>query len=128
MILFNGSLKHNMPLVVLNANSSVISGTTIIALTAFLPKVVSEALHVPTNHKAWLGPNDIEVRIQLSHILDANSLPLAIDITANDYPERKENLDKRVAQITEKIRDTFPDLRGRAYVWIILVPGSFELI
>jgi hypothetical protein len=121
-----------MALVIINRDRAIVSDEIMGQLTQALPGIVSLALDVPSNPEARLAYQDIEVRIHESHPMDANTLPLGIMIIANDYPERKENLNRRRYFIANEVRRLLlPSClvgKNQIFVWVLLVPASFETI
>ncbi|MEI9966986.1 MAG: hypothetical protein WDN67_05205 [Candidatus Moraniibacteriota bacterium] len=83
------------------------------------------ALTIPSNPAGSLLPKDIAVRFEKSGLLDQNVIDLSILILANDYPERRGNLEERKDAILETIvRDIIPDWYTLS-VWILLASGAY---
>ncbi len=93
-----------------------------------LPSIIAQTLSIPDHPHASLSEVDTEVRFVASSGLDMNAPEIAIRIFANDYEERKANLDERTAEICKLLRESkawWPSLDGNVYVWVMLCPGSF---
>lgn len=97
-------------------------------IAEILPSIIAQTLNVPGHPHASLTNKDTEVRLVSGSALDINSPEIAIQIFANDYEERKVNLDERTKNISELIKQSkawSPSLEGKVYVWVMLFPGSF---
>lgn len=120
-----------MPIVYLRYKQDRILRPTLDELVSRLPALVASALHVPgSDEDKHLVPSDVEVVVREVGLLDVNSLDLEIIIWANEYRDRRLNLEARKDAILEGVRACLngcrPKLEG--YVWVMLVPGSFGLI
>ena len=121
-----------MPFVTLYYKPSFVKKEEMRAIAERLPEIVARALNVPENPAARLNANDIEVQPEeIDEECTVNRRPLEIIILANDYPERKKNLDKRQEEITKAVREIKNEAwsldfrRVRGFVWVLLIPGSF---
>lgn len=93
-----------------------------------LPSIVTTALDVPDNPEARLTPTDIELWFEKVHVLDANTKDLRILIFAHDYPERRENLQDRINEITTGLRAILGEKKVTGWVWVHLNTTAFEQI
>lgn len=133
-----------MPKVVVEYFGSLISNRALVSLGDSLPSIVAEALNVPERPEGLLAEKDIEIEFKditdnPKHHLNRHSLALQITILANDYPERKANLEERKDEIISEIKkkeilheenslggpENGMDLYGRCFVWVLLAPGAF---
>ncbi|MBZ9571952.1 hypothetical protein KJA15_01260 [Patescibacteria group bacterium] len=88
-----------------------------------LPGIVAEALSVPGTD-GELTSDEIEVKFETFGPFDVHSKDIEIIILANDYPERKKNLDERQTLIKEGVkRILYSGITG--FVWVLPLPGSF---
>jgi hypothetical protein len=98
----------------------------LIPLGDCLPFIVAEALDVPSRPEARLTADDIAVSFIKAGELDRNVIDFSITIDANDYPERRVNLEGRKQVIIEKLSDFIP--YGTAVsVWVRLLPGAYGI-
>jgi hypothetical protein len=91
-----------------------------------LPEIVAQALHVPSNEDAHLTEDEVEVRpIELRKSL--NAMDIGIIIHANDYPERRQNLDERRNVVVEAVRRFLADYDRNlsVSVWVQLLVSSY---
>jgi len=105
--------------------SSFLNEEFIEKLAKKLPIIVAKALNVPGT-KGTLKPEEIEVKVESFGPLDVHTKNIEIIIWANDYPERRENLNERRKQIVAEIGKFFsstPEITG--FVWVLLQPGSY---
>jgi hypothetical protein len=115
-----------MPLVLMKRNPRVIDDELAGKIAQQLPAIVAEALDISAHDKdGALTAQDIEVYVQDSSELDVNTKPLEITIWAGYYPARNENLGERRAKIAKAVRAIKPP-EAKGFVWVLLVPGSFE--
>lgn len=90
-----------------------------------LPKLIAQHLGVP-NTDAGLSPEDIEVRFETIGPNDVfGHYLLAIEIRANDYPERRAILQSGTQSIWDAVNERFPYLNGLFFVWPLLGVGAF---
>lgn len=120
-----------MPLVLITRSPGV--GDQILkSLLDEIREIVAEGLSVPGT-KGELTDRDIEVKVQEKGHLDQNIRDVAIVIWANEYPERRKNLDERRKSIAGKIKKLLPSVNllsagdyHSGSLWILLQPGSYE--
>lgn len=121
-----------MPEVKIKRNPSQISDEAAQKIAKALQVIVARALTVPGHKEAQLTKDDIEVGITDHGPLDINTLDLQIVVIANDYPERKQNLAERTAQIVKDLKAYAETLIGfrltenQTFVWVLLSPAAFE--
>jgi len=115
-----------MPFVWVRTNPYKIGKTQFRQLVENLPTIVAEALSVPGTD-GELTPEEIEVKVETFGLFDIHTKDLEIIILAQDFPERKKNLDERQRLITGKVRRLLsPSVTGiTGFVWVLLQPGSF---
>lgn len=122
-----------MPLVVVSRNPQILSDDQARRLGPDLQKIVAEALDGNDEEGSRLKPEEIEVRFRDNGPLDVNSSPFAVEVFANEYPSRKEDLEARVGQIARELRvhpavpPSVIDDKG-GFVWVMLAPAGFELL
>jgi len=107
-----------VPLV--TANKGATSTEVFDQVLARLPQIVAEELSCP---EGVLTPKDIEVQVRFENSRDIHNHRLGIIIEANDYPNRRVNLDERRRKIVERVGVLAGDEQG--YVWVRLSPGSY---
>lgn len=79
--------------------------------------------------------DDIEVELQPFGEMDkTNGMTITVQITADEFPSRKANLQERTDKIARAMQDLFrksgviltPDVSvRRAFVWVLLTPAGF---
>jgi hypothetical protein len=122
-----------MPNVILKYESGAISISLIKKITEALPKIVANALNVETREDAKLTEEDVAVEVKTHGHMDQNTVILEITVIANDFPERKATLKERTDEIVTAIKtligneEQIERLQGNAFVWIMLVPASFQM-
>ncbi len=91
-----------------------------------MPKIVAEALS-SDGELGHLEPQEVAVMPGKFHELALNVKDVDITIFANDYPERKANLEERRVKVLEEVRKLLGnfDRNLSACVWILLAPGSY---
>jgi hypothetical protein len=91
-----------------------------------LPKIIADALTCG-NPDGILRPHEIELEIEMMPAITQSKYQLQITIDANDYPERRVNLDDRRIAITRCVRDLFDGcgFLPIGFVWVRLFPASF---
>jgi len=115
-----------MPLIKVTYDEDIDSDRFMDRLRVVLPNIVARALTCD-HPDGQLTPGDIELELapfkfgELKMITDYR---LHIVIDANDYPQRRANLDERRDQIIRELRETFDDL-PKGFVWVRLFPASF---
>lgn len=114
-----------MPLIQICRDPRLISDQEIKRITAGLAEIVAKALDVPELPEGRLSAKDIEILVRDQHYLNVSSTPLCIIIHANDYPERRANLDERREKIIEGIKSLRKIPSTHGFVWLQLLPGSF---
>jgi len=116
-----------MPLVLLHRKAGRVNDDMFAKLSAALPEMIANALHVPENPKAHLPAEWVEVRASIGSEFDVNTKDVGIFILANDYPERRENHVYRNNQIIESVRGFMRDYDRNItiYVWSWLGDGSY---
>jgi hypothetical protein len=113
-----------MPWVELYRDKEVVSDNTLINIVSVLPYAVSYALDVPEEPNGRLTFLDIEVKTFDYNEFDVHSKPLAIIVRAEDFPDRRKNLNDRREIIEIQLREFIPaGLHG--FVWIRPLEGSF---
>ena len=120
-----------MPLVEISRDPKVVPDDLVQLLGHALRVMVAAALDTPEEEGGCLSPNEVGVRVRDQHPLDVNALPLEIHVVANYYPARHANVDQRRAEIVENVQELLPEgLVGsdQAFVWVLLVHASFEMI
>ena len=111
-----------MPLIVLNWGSGMNDGV-LNKLINNLRGLVADALTCE-NPDGKLTPADVELWSRQRNGSDRGLKDLQIVVFANDYPERRVNLDDRQKMLKDSIRKLLPpDVHG--WVWIRLAPSSF---
>lgn len=89
-----------------------------------LPEFVAEALTV-LGTDGELTEKDIEVYVSNFGPKDIHYRAIEITVFANDYPERRVNLNERRVNLVRKIQTYNIQLKGAGSVWILLCPGSY---
>jgi len=123
-----------MPLVIISRKSDVVSDGDVLYLSEILQDAVADVLDIEENPNARLTKDDVEVRVREPGPLDRNASNLAIEIIANDYPERRADLQRAAETIADIVRNNFEDLieEGKlgenSFVWILLAPTGFAII
>ncbi|HRH25195.1 MAG TPA: hypothetical protein PLQ20_02565 [Candidatus Paceibacterota bacterium] len=116
-----------MPLVIITHRPYAWLKDLSFRIAEILPSIIAQTLSIPDHPHASLSEIDTEVRVASSG-LAVNAPEIAIQILANDYEERRVNLDERTAEICrllKKSRVWCSSLNGHVYVWVMLCPGSF---
>lgn len=113
-----------MPYALVRIDPRKLGGAELVKLVEKLPTIVSEALSVPGT-AGKLTSDEIEVKVEHFGPLDIHSKDVQIIIWANDYPERKKNLDERREAITERIIEEFLYPETTCSVWVLLALGSY---
>lgn len=116
-----------MPLVVVGYNPVAVDKTLVGILRKVLPGVVAKKLTC-RDHDGQLAAEDIEVWFQEVQPFDVYQHDLMVIIWANEYPDRRRNLDERREGIGRYVREVvqregMDDIRG--YVRVLLQPASF---
>lgn len=93
-------------------------------LTDNLPGLIAQHLGVPRTQAA-LTSSDVELEFKPIGPNDTTKYFLAIEIRANDYPERREILRIGTREIWNAIAEASPDLVGKFFVWPLLGFGEF---
>lgn len=121
-----------MPLVKLRYKDDPILFRGVLHLTKELPKIVAEALN-SSDPEGHLEPKDVEVEICKADPNDLTHYDFYVLVEANDYPERRRNLDERRKKIADAFWEVMrPTMKPGDYirhysgfVWVKLCPGSF---
>lgn len=120
-----------MPFVTLRHNHEL-KFNCIDSLAGALPEMVARALHVEgSDSEKHLKASDVEVAVSNIGALDVTTALIEILVIANDFPERKENLNERRDVLLNEIReflsryDPTPFDSFKGFVWILLAPGAF---
>lgn len=112
-----------MPLVQV-MTSREISGSEISDLVEAIPHVVARNLNVPGVDGGQLSTKEIDVVIRNNGMFDMVSAECAVVIWANEFPERKANLEERTKNIVRELKGQLqPGILF--YVWIMLAPAAF---
>jgi len=92
-----------------------------------LPTIIAENLSVPGT-KGELTPQEVEVEVRTIGPLDiTNGKELMINVVANKYPERLENLDHRRFCIRNRVLELAPtSVVMKSYVWVHLSDASYD--
>lgn len=105
-------------------------GKCALKISEILPGIIAKTLSIPNHPHASLSENDTEVLVREYLVFDKNTPTIGIQIFANDYPERKENLEERNKKIVEFIKQSNLLPYGESekfYVWTMLFPGAFDI-
>ncbi len=95
-----------------------------IFLQGSLREIIAEALTCD-NPDGALTENDIKVNfVEQNPVFDITGYDISIVIWANEYPERKENLDERTREIAADLKEILP-LNLKCFVWVLPAPGNF---
>jgi hypothetical protein len=103
-------------------------------LARALPEIIASHLSVGERerHDGSLLPTDIEVYCIEGRHCDVNTHDIEIMVWAHDYPERREDLEKRKKRIITDIQRWIKtNHSGRVltgFVWILLQPSAFGRI
>jgi len=112
-----------MPLIVVNRGSKVSDGLFRDLIDA-LPELVASALTCE-NPDGKLTAADVELwSRQRDDVHDRGFKDLQIVVFANDYPERRVNLDERQKMLKDSIRELLPS-GVHGWLWVRLAPSSF---
>ncbi len=115
-----------MPIVMVFRDPEVVGDDIMRLISKELAAIVASALDVPEDAEARLVDKDIRPKvIDRRPEFDCNADPLEILVYANDYPRRKENIDKRIERIAEDIRKIWPDAANKGFVWTLPM-GAFS--
>ncbi len=112
-----------MPVVFVTRDPSKVSDGRLILLRQKLPVVIAKNLSVP---EGALIPEDIELRFMDIGRFDVVKRPLEILIFANDYPARRESLEKRSQAIADAVAEIGQGKLTNFWVWILLGQGGFS--
>ncbi|MCE9628858.1 MAG: hypothetical protein K8Q91_02560 [Candidatus Vogelbacteria bacterium] len=112
-----------MPVAFVTRDPSKISDGLLLLLRQKLPVIIAQHLSVP---EGALTPEDIELRFMDIGRFDVVKRPLEILIFANDYPTRRESLEKRSQAITDDVSEMAPGRLTNFWVWILLGQGGFS--
>lgn len=95
-------------------------------ITLRLAEVAAQELSGPEGSPSHLTTEDVEVYVRRPQFGDVNlgHHKLEITVFANDFPERRANIDERRMQIEKRLLDSLPS-GAHGYIWIILAPASF---
>lgn len=119
-----------MPQVTVRCYRSV-SEEVLINLAKDLRFIVADALHVDGVDAAkHLRPEDVDVIIvedKDKGRFSVSRYDITVTVLANDYPERRIDLEERQKRISSCVRHCLGNLPGpcRTYVWVLLAPGAF---
>ena len=117
-----------MPLVTIHYQH--ILSTVAWNMARVLPGIVASAL-TSDDLDGHLTPDDVEVDVEPMPNGMRTQYHLHIIIEANEYSDRRSNLDQRRERIINALRAKFGEgwrghgFRARAFVWVRLMPGSF---
>lgn len=116
-----------MPLVLVSYGKKLEDSQDLIKhLTLAMPEIVARALDVYNDPTARLTAKDVCVSPMFRNTEDVNGKDLEIIVMANDYPERRKNLDDRRGAITRDIKRIVGETKITGSVWVRLCPGSYE--
>lgn len=121
-----------MPLAVIYSQPGSFTESEVKSIARALTGIIAQTMSIAGHPHATLTEEDTEVRIEKYGLTNNLHAPqLAIQIFANDYPERRENLEERNAKIVELLKKTglFPERdlgQNSFYVWTMLFPGAFN--
>lgn len=120
-----------MPLVTISRNKAKISDRLISDLIKDLPFIIARALNIDDNDAGKLNEKDIKIKVEDQGRYDINSLDFEVTIFANDYPERRTNLELRTQHIVAGIenwrkKSGYHVSKEESYVWVILGVGAFQ--
>src|SRR3989344_5798366 len=99
-------------------------------LAVELPRIVANALTCD-NPDGGLTTKDVEIEVRLMHPGLQTAYDLHIEVEANEYPERRENLERRTHQILLGVRTVFNSIPfwksgpPRGWVWVKLFPAHW---
>lgn len=127
-----------MPLTVVTARPGLLSEKAWDSISAYLQILIARSLNAPDDEGGKLTPDDIEIRYREIGPRDRNAAPFMVEVYANEFPSRKENLTERTLLIAAGIR-THPDVPSevigkdkpayeRGFVWVQLAPAGFEML
>jgi hypothetical protein len=88
-----------------------------------LPGIIARALSVPGT-EGELTPEEIEVKVEQFGDIDIHQKDVEIIIWANDYPERRKNLEVRTKQIYGQVKAIL-NQDTTSFIWVLLQKGSF---
>jgi hypothetical protein len=118
-----------MPVIFLNCNYGVITGTYRQALADVVRSSAAQALSVPERP---LMRHDIMVQFSDRGPADMHERDIEVLIFAHNYPSRADSVDERAHRISNDIATWCDDSelntqlgRLRNFVWIILAPTGF---
>lgn len=127
-----------MPLVIVNRDATLVSDSVINDVAEMIRYTVASHLNVFERHEAHLSTDDIQLIVRdVRKGLDVGCVPFSVTVFANDYPERRANLEERSKKIAEQISRTLKHASGdnilyasqqRCFVWILLTPAGFAVL
>ena len=115
-----------MSLVRIARDPVLVSDPRLVHLLTDIRQIVADALTIPGTD-GELHSHEIEMEVRDFGSFDQpGKYSLEITVLANEYPERRANLDERREKIIAGVKDALPNFPpGRGYVWVLLMPGSF---
>lgn len=117
-----------MQLVSVRYRTGEIPNEFLVKLVSKLPGVVASALDVGGQdpHK-YVSAADISIDPVAMGELYVSSYHLEIIVWANDFPERRANLDKRKEFIRLWVQNCLDEagFATKGVVWLLLAPGAF---
>ncbi|MEK7103488.1 MAG: hypothetical protein AAB870_04040 [Patescibacteria group bacterium] len=116
-----------MPLVLVSRDPKQIPDELLLHIGKHFPSIVANNLTVPEVPAAHLDATDVEIRFSDFSPFDVKKRPLEIVVFANDFLERKVDLEERTRQIDADLRESFSIIKSlnNFWVWILLMPGAF---
>lgn len=105
----------------------------VVLLADELPSIVAEALTCD-DPKGQLSVSDVEIEVKEMGPDIRTNYDLRIIVEANEYPERRRNLEQREHQVLIAVRkffasiDLLPRTQLKGWVWIRLSPGEWAEI
>lgn len=114
-----------MPLAIVSRNPFVIDDSKTKEIVKTLTSIIAEGLTCD-NPDGKLSQHDVEVWVKDFNPLETHICSLEIVVFANDYPERRLDLDKRRDLIGTNIKKLVPN-NTLFWVWVLLVPASFGI-
>jgi hypothetical protein len=116
-----------MPIVMVFRDPKIVNDDIMQRIANKLPYIIANALNVSENPEARLVSDSIKLKIIDPSKFDRNADPLEILIFANEYPERKKDIDKRMVNIADGIKAIWPDAKDKGFVWTQPMGGFAKL-
>ena len=120
-----------MPMVKVHYQPNKVGSPTAKALGDCMAGIVARALTC-NDPEGELTDSDVEVDVAEMSPKMQTRYDLHIEVEANDYPDRRKDLDQRAQRVAEQVRIFFnqrapwqPSYLPKGWVWVKLVPAAW---